>query len=338
MIYTFTGVTGHPQAAQQQVAARILSASTTLSRTVPTTGMGVNLGVRAQGMLSLFNDASSPQTFAAGTIYTGSNGVKVVSEKGGVVPAGNPNLNPPVWNVVFVPAQAVLLGQAGNIAANDIDVWQSNGANSSFVVKNDSAFSGGRDTQTFGSVQRSDLYTAANLLQKMANQDIQSSFAAQIQPGERMSGGMQCSSSTSYNHQLGSQAASLTATITLRCSEEVYDAQAALALAHQLLAEQIVAHDPQTLATAITAQMGQVTLLNTAGMLSIRVSAASSEFSSSQLRALATLIAGKNTQEAQHVLRSQRGVRQANIKLYGGNGETLPASARQITIIVANSA
>src|SRR5437868_15477609 len=76
--YTLYAVTRTPDASRHQVQGRLLSATFSQTRQVAATGEGTIPGVQARGSLTFYNDSTSPQSFAAGQIYTGQDGVKIM--------------------------------------------------------------------------------------------------------------------------------------------------------------------------------------------------------------------------------------------------------------------
>src|SRR5205085_6874223 len=83
----------------------------TRSLTAPATGRGHQDARPAAGVLTLYNGSFSAQTIAAGTVLTGSDGVKVVTDAT-VMLAPN---TPPVDGKASVAAHALQAGSVGNI-------------------------------------------------------------------------------------------------------------------------------------------------------------------------------------------------------------------------------
>jgi hypothetical protein len=329
-IFTISAVTGNPNASLQQVHARLLSFTLRRTETVPATGEGSATPVQARGTLTFFNDSTSPQPLSAGKVYTGRDGVQVTNDVGGIIPAGNPNTNPITWKSVTLPAHAILTGQAGNIKQGDVNIWTANGPKSSFVVENKAAFSGGQNA-VYTFVQPGDLNNATNPVTAMLLRDVQTILQAQAQPGEELTGSPQCTSHVAYNHPPGSRAASVTASIIVTCTGEVYDQQAAQELAAKLLSQKIA--DSSLPTNKITVTVVQVRV-DREGTVSLFVQATSGAFSDAQRQAFAKLIVGKSEQAAQTILGNQTGIKQVLIKISGGDGQTLPTNPAQITITV----
>lgn len=134
---------------------RLLSPLTlSQSQTVPTTGKGHQDARQATGTLALYNDPFTRQTVAPGTIFTGSDGVQVITDQSATIPVGNP----PTYGQTTVSAHAIAPGRRGNIPAYDID--QRCCANA-VLVKNTTPFQGGQDERDFPTVTTHDINAAA---------------------------------------------------------------------------------------------------------------------------------------------------------------------------------
>jgi len=143
--YTITAVVGTPDAAQTQVQARVLFAtSQTLQKTVNASGVAHTLATQATGMLTFYNTSPAPKTVPAGTVFAGASGVQVVNDASVTVPASVL----PVTGQITVPAHAVNAGSSGNIPANDLNAVACCGA-PAVLVSNLTPFAGGTDAQTF---------------------------------------------------------------------------------------------------------------------------------------------------------------------------------------------
>ena len=146
-----TAVTGTPDPARHEVAARFVSATTPASEAFgQASGVTHVPAVAAGGTLTFYNAATYPQTIAAGTVLTGADGVQVVTDAAAPIPAGNP----PLVGVITVNAHTALAGARGNIAALDIDGLC---CVAGVAVKNTAGFSGGQDAQTYPTVRQADI-------------------------------------------------------------------------------------------------------------------------------------------------------------------------------------
>src|SRR5258708_2732370 len=144
-------VTGTPDTAKHEVAARFVSATTpALVASGQTSGVAHVPAEASRGTLTLYNAATYPQTIAAGTVLTGADGVHVVTDTPAPTPAGTP----PLFGVVTVSAHAENAGSRGNIAELDIDGLC---CAAGVAVKNTAGFSGGQDAQTYPTVRQVDI-------------------------------------------------------------------------------------------------------------------------------------------------------------------------------------
>ncbi len=95
---------------------------------------------QARGILTVYNGSILQQELPAGFIVTSPSGIEIATDQAVVVPPANL----PEPGVATVPAHAVQPGAAGNIAASSISANDG----SSLVIKNLTAFTGGRDART----------------------------------------------------------------------------------------------------------------------------------------------------------------------------------------------
>jgi serine/threonine protein kinase len=368
-LYTISAVTGTPGAEKHQVQARTISTTVSQSQTANATGTQQVPGVNATGELLVFTNLSA--SFPAGSIFTGNSGVQVATDADVNLPdsAGNDSTR--------VAAHAVTVGSSGNIPAGDInqgsnsvfscpigsgamsDIVGSNmpehvnlsmflhpkvpSGGSTTVVCNPKAFTGGKDAYNQIVVRQADVnnaYGAAKSLEPALDQKAQTSLQAGVQTHEQLISSPQCTSNFSYDHAVGDVAKSVTATITVTCTGEVYEQQGALAMASQWL-KQDAARNPgsgyalvgkvvttQTQAKVSNADQGTIAVPVTAeGVWVFQVSDA-------QKLALVKLVAGKKKGIVQSLLLQQQGVSKVDIQLVGGDGDTFPRNSGEIKIVV----
>jgi hypothetical protein len=168
----------------------------------------------------------------------------------------------------------------------------------------------------------------------------QASLKAQLHPGEQFVSSPQCMPSITSDHQAADRATSVTVTVTVTCTGEVYDHQAAQSMVANLLRQE-AARDPgpgYALVGSLVTDVRQVTVTDAKkGTLSLMVEAEGVwvyQFGAAQKQALAKLLVGKSTQNAQTLLLEQKGITTAAIQFSGGNGDTLPSDPSQITFVV----
>ena len=330
-----TAVTGTPDTAQHEVAARFVSAtSTVLVASGQASGIAHVPATAASGTLTFYNAATYPQTIAAGTVLTGADGVQVVTDAAAAIPAGNP----PLFGVVTVSAHAALAGSRGNIGALDIDGLC---CVAGVAVKNTAGFSGGQDAQTYPTVRQADIDGLARPLVDTLTQDAQTGVRGQLRPSEWMVTIPACSNAVNADHPAGSRATQVTVTVAVTCRTEVYDQQAALRLAATSLKQETSATlgSNYALGSQVTTTFVGVTVTDTKrGTLTLSIEVGGVwvyQWSPAHLEALARRIAGTRKQEALVLLLREAGVQTASMHFSGGEGTTLPADPSQIHITVA---
>jgi hypothetical protein len=281
--------------------------------------------------VTFYNEATYPQPIGAGTVLTGADGIQIMTDAAALIPAGNP----PSFGVVTVPAQSVLPGPGGNIAAFNL-----NGlcCAAGVAVKNTVAFTGGQRARDFAAVAQRDVQQVAGPLATMLTQSAQNTFTTQVHPTEQVLSPERCSPTVHTDHPVGSEATQVTVTVAVTCQGEVYDVQGAKVLAATLLAQQAA----RTLGSSyevigdITTQIVQVSTVDAhRGTLLLSVSAEgvwSYPLSQTRLHQFASLIAGKRVQDAKMLLLHAQGIRAVTITFSGGNGSTLPTNPDQISM------
>ncbi len=90
----------------------LLALTVSQSLTTQATGKGHQDATQAAGSLTFYNGSFSSKSIDAGTVFTGSDGIQVVTDQTALIPPGNP----PTYGAATVPAHAVHAGSQGNIA------------------------------------------------------------------------------------------------------------------------------------------------------------------------------------------------------------------------------
>jgi hypothetical protein len=230
---------------------------------------------------------------------------------------------------------AVNVGAAGNIGALDID---GPCCATGIIVKN-GAFSGGQNPQAHAIVEQADIDAATNQVVAMLEPGTLSALQKQVLPNEAVvPNTLQCPSTSNLtrDHNAGDHAGSVTVSGTITCTEEVYDQQAALMMAMNLLeAEALKDFGPNYALTGnIVTGVTQV-IPGSGGTVNLVVSAEGAwvyQFSDAAKRDLANHIAQMSKQDATSYLLTQPGVSSAQIELSSGN--TLPADPADIMIVI----
>ena len=189
-------------------------------------------------------------------------------------------------------------------------------------------------------VQQSDIDTAANDLETANAPSAASILQPQLAYNEQFVGNPQCQPQVSADHKVGDVANSVMVTVVFSCSGEAYDQGAAEKMAAQELAEQAKKDigDPYALSSQITTTVKDATFSDASqGTISISIDARGTwvlQLHRNQQQAWANSLAGKSKEDAQSFLLRQKGIKQADIQLQGGDGHTLPTDAKEITIKV----
>lgn len=353
--YTASAVTGTLDPTQPQIQARKLSATSSVASTaVPASGQGHTNATYAYGTVNACyygSNIGDKETVPAGTVVTDTlapldsaghtrtikilGSMTVLRIVGGAGSCSND-----------VQAQYMYPGSAGNIReytnpdgsvttgfighVGDLQVANGIGNN----------FSGGQDASDYTYVQQSDIDQAMNNLASQSVPNAQPMVSKQLHANERLVGASTCQMQISTNHALNDHAASVTATRTSTCSSEAYDYTAALNLANQQVRIQartklgpsygLQGTLQLTLQSAVPAQNGTTQLTFQArGTLVYQISAARKHSWQQALQRMSKDTAGT-------WLHGQPGVKRVTIALRGWNQQSLPASASNITIVIAS--
>jgi hypothetical protein len=188
----------------------------TESLSTHTTGKGHQGARPASGTLTFYNGEFTPETIAAGTMFTGSDGVEVATDRFATIPAANP----PYLGWASVTAHAVVAGVAGNIRAGDISKAC---CFPSVVVKNATPFTRGADERDYRAVAKVDVDTLVSELKQVLFQQLAAAFL--LRPGEALQTS-NCTFGVSSNHRVGDEADTVKVTVAHTCQGVAYDQQA----------------------------------------------------------------------------------------------------------------
>lgn len=161
--------------------------------------------------MTVFNGSFSSQSIPIGTVFTGSDGVKVATSEAVTVPAAQP----PQFAQVQVTAYALTTGSNANIAAGDINL----ALTGDLLVKNLTAFTGGRNARTYRAVAQYDLQQVTTATTQQVQQTLPQAFT--LGEGEGLYE-TSCSTKTAADHAIGAEAATLTVTVSSTCQGIAY--------------------------------------------------------------------------------------------------------------------
>ncbi len=292
-----------------QTGRLIHSVTLSQSQTVPTTGKGHQDATKATGTITFYNGQFTSQTVPAGTILTGADSVQIITDQDALIPAGNP----PSYGQVTISAHAVQTGNTGNIAAYDIN---SACCLASVLAKNPEHFTGGQDARDFQTVAKTDITNTSTSLKTIISASTKGALQGQLQPGEEIVM-LPCNPLIATDHQPGDEATQVQVTVSETCTAAAYNSQELKDTATKQLTSQAIKRlgegyslfgESQVTVTQISTARPTPTLtFSSHGSFVYGLSARPQE-------RMKTLIAGKTTQEAVHILTSLPGVARASIQ------------------------
>ncbi len=146
-----------------RIPAHLFSLTFTASAPIIPTGIKTYPAITAYGTLTITNGSVISQTFPAGMIFTGQDGIEVVTDSAVFVPAGSAA----GYGIAYVPAHPIISGRKGNIEVLDIN----NVEGSSVYIRNVRPFTGGQDAYSVKFVTQQDRQTAlARVLSDLPSQ------------------------------------------------------------------------------------------------------------------------------------------------------------------------
>jgi serine/threonine protein kinase len=323
-----------PDLATYTIPNRVLSATISDSRTVPTTGSQSAGGVAAQGTVEFTNDANHDITVSAQMVFTSTTGIQVHLSQGVLVPARQNGQN----GKNSGNAVAVSTGIAGNIPAHALD---GTCCNNGISIKNTNPFSGGVDGQQVHAVAQTDLDGVRNQLLPRLERQVLQNIQHQLAPDETIAVAPSYSVTNSPSVPVGSHADHVQVTVNVSGTAIVYNRTTATRIAIQLLSKDAL----QTLGQKYQVQ-GTPSLLgnptahpgkNGIVFLSITIKGLwLYNLTPQEISNWPQAIKGSTTQAALAFLNVQPGVKSVEITLPFGS-DHLPSSLSDIKIVLVNS-
>ncbi len=313
-----------------QLGRVIAPITLTQSQAAPTTGRGHQDARNAVGTITFYNGLFSEQTIAAGTIFTGSDGVQVITDQTAYIPPESQTI-PPTLGQATVTAHALLPSVRGNIPTGDIN--QPCCATAIKAV-NTRSFSGGADERDFKIVTKNDINTVSTMLKTTLSASVTAALQAQLNPNEQLKP-LPCTSTVTADHRVGQEATEVKVTASETCSAVAYNAQELASKATTLLTAQAIQTlgagysligEVHTTVTQATTQKQVVVLsFSSSGMWVYALTSQDQEH-------LKNLIAGKTKQEATALLTTLPGIKSASIAWEGKS--KLPTDTRNIHLVI----
>ncbi len=300
----------------------------TQTQSTATTGKGHQPARSATGYLTVYNGSFSEQTVYAGTVFTGADGIQVVTDGTVTIPAANP----PTWGIATVSAHATRTGSIGNIQALDINSAISNDV----FVKNLNAFHGGQSERNFQTVTKNDMNGVVATLKTTLSASMRAALQMQLMNGEALIQPA-CTPTITGDHTVGQEAKILQVTASETCSGIAYSSQEL----KEKVTDLLTLHAAQTVGTGYS-RLGdvQVTIKQAAGASPPRpvylsfVSQGTWVYAltSQEQQQIKELLAGKSKRNALQLLRSLPGIEKASIAW--NEQTTLPNDINAIHLVM----
>jgi len=310
---------------------RVLSPLTiSQSQTTPTTGKGHQDAKQATGFITFYNGLFTSQTIAPDTIFTGADGIQVVTDQQATIPAGNP----PSYGQVTVSAHAISPSVKGNIPAYDINEAC---CATSVLAKNTNPFTGGQDKRNYQTVAKKDIDTISAPLKTAVAQSMSGALQGQVQPHEQLYI-LPCTPTQTSDHQPGEEAREVKVTVSQTCSAVAYNSQELETKATAFLATQALHKTGAgySLLGNVLVSVKQASVTSTPPLVFLSFQASGTWIYGISQKAqdqIKSRIAGKTRQDALQVLASLPGIEQVSIRWNEfGDDTRLPKNSRYIHI------
>ena len=320
---TFTIAT-NPKAGEVQ-GRPLVASSFTKSKTVPATGHAHDDATSAAGVLTFYNANSQSYTISAGTSFTVQR-VTVVTDNDVTVQAAVP----PSFGIGITAAHTIQAGAVGNIPAHTIDTRC---CGSQFLTAtNTTPFTGGQDARSYSFIQSSDIQNAATDLLASLTPKSTAVLNNETRPGEQLVTPL-CTPRTNSSQQPGTEAASVTVSVTQTCYSVAYLTDSLNQAATSTLAHAINLANYQQEGT-VQVTVNAETYTNHTARLKVSLAGIwVYHFTQAQLTALTRHIAGESQQEAKTTIERVDGVAQVSIHLQRLDfRSSLPTNPQHISI------
>ncbi len=296
----------HPKTGQVQ-GRSLESISLTKSKTVQATGHGHDDATEAAGIITFYNGDTQPYTIPAGVSFS-VNGATIVTDETVTVQAAVD----PLKGIAIAPAHVLQLGTIGNIPAHSIDTRC---CGSPFLTAaNVMSFGGGQDARDYSYVQSSDIQNATSTLLPPLTNKASATLIKQARIGESVVTPL-CSPYTTRSAELGSEAVSVTVSVTQTCSSIAYLTDSLNQTATSILAHAENLTNYQQVGTVQITVNGS-TYTKQSAQLKVSLSGTwVYAFSARELTHIKHKIAGMSKEKAQSLLEKEPGVQQVTISL-----------------------
>ncbi len=298
------------------------------SQTTPTTGHGHQDAARATGSLTFYNGSNTAQNIAAGTDFTGSDGLAVVTAEQVTIPAAIA----PQFGEATVAAQAQNVGAKGNIPADDVNLALS----SDLTVKNLAPFTNGQDARDYQVVTQADRDSTAATLKAKVSSSMTAALQGQLMLGESIQP-TPCTPTTTADHAIGEEATHVTVSVSETCNAIAYNTQALSTQATRLLTTQATKKFGQgyTVSGNIHVSVTKVTTQHKTGVLLSFTTQGTYVYQLTPMaqERIVTLVAGKPRKAALHQLATLPGLSHVSISGISDN-QPLPDDVTHIHLLI----
>ena len=171
---------------------------------------------KATGTVTFYNGLFTQQFIASGTVYTGKDGVAIVTTQDATISPGDPSSG---YGTATVPAQAVEAGSTGNIQAGDVSITINNG----LLVRNNQ-FHNGQDERTYTTVTQKDIHSVSTVLKTTLERVCIGALQGQLTSSEQLHL-LPCTPTVTSDHQPGEEATTVKVTVSETCSAIAYNSQ-----------------------------------------------------------------------------------------------------------------
>ena len=300
------------------------------SQVTQTTGKRHQDAKAATGTVTFYNGLFTQQFVASGTVYSGNDGVEIVTTQDATIPEGSPSTG---YGTTTVTAQAVAAGTSGNIQAGDIYITINNG----LLVRN-TQFSGGQDERTYTTVTQHDIHSISTMLKTTIAQSITGALEGQLRPDEQLQI-LPCTPTVKSDHQPGEEATTVKVTVAETCSAVTYNSQELATKATTYLQAQAQHTAGYSLFGTPQIRVTQATVNSTTHHLVFLSFKATGTWiyglSATAQERIKELVAGKTTQEAQQLLAALPGIAQSTIQFSSfGDDTKLPKQGSNIHLSI----
>lgn len=324
--------TQSPNLTTHIIPDRIVSATSTDSRSTQTTGTSAISAVQATGTVFFANSSPFPISVPAEITFTTTSGIQVTITSSVNVPRQQDRQS----GSASAPAMAVNAGASGNIAANTLATNCCNG----LFVSNPNPFGGGSDARVVHMVAQVDLDRVSSILRSGLQQHVLQDLQKQLRPNEVMAGQPMYSMLLTPDSPIGTLVDQVQVRVSMSATVSVYNSETLHHVAAQLLSTQAL----QTLGSNYqlqgTPSIETPRLVQTGKNGSVYLSVVVHGlwvyyFSPQQLNMWKQFIKGAPSVVALAYLNSRMGVAAVQIHLPFGTDQ-LPTSPDQIHIVFVN--